>query len=160
MSTSHTSPGHGRRSRYGRYTGGPDPLAPPADLTEALDAVAEEVMAGYSPERALQEFLRRGGRGREGYDDLARRLAEKRRELLQQHNLGGTLQDVQKLLDDAVLAERGQLARDVMMDDTDRTFREMQLDNLSASTAAAVSRCSVCSRSPSGTRPSFCTRPK
>ena len=47
------------RSRYGRYAGGPDPLAPPVDLTEALDAVAEDVMAGYSPRRALQEYLRR-----------------------------------------------------------------------------------------------------
>ena len=94
-------------------------------------------MAGYSPERALQEHLRR-----EGYDDLARRVAEKRRELLQRHNLGGTLQEVQKLLDDAVLAERGQLARDVMMDDTDRALREMQLDNLPPSTAAAVNELS------------------
>lgn len=137
MSTSHTSPGGRRRSRYGRYTGGPDPLAPPADLSGALDAVAEEVMAGYSPEHALQEYLRR-----EGYDDLARRVAEKRRELLQRHNLGGTLQEVQKLLDDAVLAERGQLARDALMDDTDRTLREMQLGNLPTSTAAAVNELS------------------
>ena len=59
---------HHRSSRYGRYTGGPDPLAPPVDLAEALDAVAEEVMAGYSPRQALQEFLRRGGRDREGLD--------------------------------------------------------------------------------------------
>lgn len=127
-----------RRSRYGRYTGGPDPLAPPVDLAEALDAIAEEVMEGYSPEQALREFLRRGGHGREGYDDLAMRVAERRRELLQQHNLGGTLRDVKKLLDDAVLAERGQLARDVTMDDTDRDFRELQLNNLPVSTAAAV----------------------
>jgi uncharacterized protein with von Willebrand factor type A (vWA) domain len=131
-----------RRTRYGRYTGGPDPLAPPVDVTEALEAIAEEVMAGYSPERALREFLRHGSRGREGYDDLARRVAEKRREKLQRHNLGGTLQEVKKLLDDAVLAERGQLARDVTMDDTDRAFREMQLDNLPASTAAAVNELS------------------
>ncbi|RSZ65550.1 VWA domain-containing protein [Corynebacterium hylobatis] len=131
-----------RRTRYGRYTGGPDPLAPPVDVTEALEAIAEEVMAGYSPERALREFLRHGSRGREGYDDLARRIAEKRREKLQKHNLGGTLQEVKKLLDDAVLAERGQLARDVTMDDTDRAFREMQLDNLPASTAAAVNELS------------------
>lgn len=132
-----TNPGR-RRSRYSRYTGGPDPLAPPVDLTEALDAIAEEVMAGYSPEQALREFLRRGARGREGYDDLARRVAEKRRELLQQHNLGGTLQEVKKLLDEAVLAERKQLARDVTMEDTDRDFREMQMTNLPASPAAAV----------------------
>ena len=35
------------RSRYGRYDGGPDPLAPPVDLAEALDAIGEDVMAGY-----------------------------------------------------------------------------------------------------------------
>ena len=48
--------------RYTSYVDGPDPLAPPVDLTEALDAIGEDVMAGYSPERAMREFLRRGGR--------------------------------------------------------------------------------------------------
>lgn len=135
---SSTSRGGARRSHYGQYTGGPDPLAPPVDVSEALDAIAEEVMAGYSSEQALREHLRRGGRGREGYDDLARRAMEKRRELLQKHNLGATLQDVKKLLDDAVLEERKQLARDVTMDDTDRALREMQMNNLPTSTASAV----------------------
>lgn len=135
--------GSGRRpgahgARYGRYAGGPDPLAPPVDVAEALDAIAEDVMAGYSPERALREFLRRGGRGREGFDDLARRVAERRRDLLSRHNLDGTLRDVRELLDRAVLEERKQLARDAMMDDDDRVFREMRLDSLPASTAAAV----------------------
>ena len=95
-------------------------------------------MAGYSPERAMQEFLRRGGRDQQGLDDLARRVAEKRRELLQRHSLDGTLQEVRELLDRAVLDERKQLARDVDMDDADRAFREMRLDNLPPSTAAAV----------------------
>lgn len=124
-------------SRYRRYTGGPDPLAPPVDLSDALHAVARDVMEGYSPEQALQEYLRR-----EGYDDLLRQLAERRRELLERHNLTGTLTQVKKLLDDAVLAERGQLARDVMMDDTDRSLRELQMTNLPESTAAAVSELS------------------
>ena len=81
-------------SRYGRYDGGPDPLAPPVDLAEALDTIGQDVMAGYSPERAMQEFLRRGGRDQSGLDDLARRVAERRRELTQQHHLDGTLQEV------------------------------------------------------------------
>jgi len=132
----------GHRSRYGRYAGGPDPLAPPVDLAEALDAIGEDVMAGYSPERAMREFLRRGGRDQTGLDDLARRVAERRRELLQRHNLDGTLQEVRELLDHALLEERKQLARDVDMDDADRAFREMQLDNLPPSTAAAVSELS------------------
>lgn len=130
------------RSRYGRYDGGPDPLAPPVDIAEALDAIGEDVMAGYSPERAMREFLRRGGRDQSGLDDLARRVAERRRELLQRHNLDGTLQEVKELLDRALLEERKQLARDVDLDDADRAFREMQLENLPASPAAAVSELS------------------
>ncbi|SDD51087.1 vWA domain-containing protein [Nocardioides lianchengensis] len=127
-----------RQSRFKRYEGG-DPLAPPVDIAEALDAIGEDVMAGYSPERAMREFLRRGGRDQAGLDELARRVAEKRRELLQRHNLDGTLQEVKELLDRAVLEERKQLARDAMMDDADRAFREMQLENLPPSPAAAVS---------------------
>ena len=131
-----------RRSRYGRYAGGPDPLAPPVDLAEALDAIGEDVMAGYSPERAMREFLRRGGQNQRGLDDLARQVAAKRRELLQKHSLDGTLEEVRELLEQAVLKERGQLARDVQMDDGDRALRELQLDNLPTSTAAAVTELS------------------
>ncbi|MDT0213463.1 VWA domain-containing protein [Rothia sp. ARF10] len=125
-------------SRYRRYDGG-DPLAPPVDLAEALDAIGQDVMAGASPERAMREFLRRGSDGRPGLDDLARRLAERRRDILERHDLDGTMREVAQLLEKAVTAERGQLARDITMDDDDRAFREMQLDGLPASTAAAVS---------------------
>lgn len=128
-----------RRARYARYDGGPDPLAPPVDLAEALEHIGDDVMAGRSPERAMAEFLRRGGSDRRGLDELAREVARKRQELLSKHSLDGTLNEVRQLLDQAVLAERGQLARDVEMDDGDRAFRELQLDGLPASTAAAVS---------------------
>ncbi len=131
-----------RAARYGRFAGGPDPLAPPVDLAEALDAIGENVMAGYSPERAMREFLRRGGASQRGLDDLARQVAARKRELLSRHDLDGTLQEVRELLDRALLAERGQLARDVEMDDADRAFRELQLENLPPSTAAAVSELS------------------
>ena len=95
-------------------------------------------MAGYSPERAMREFLRRGGRDQAGLDELARRVAERRKELTRQNNLDGTLQEVKELLDRAVLAERKQLARDVDMDEGDRALAQMQLDNLPSSPAAAV----------------------
>lgn len=124
-------------SRFRRYDGG-DPLAPPVDLSEALDAIGQDVMAGYSPERAMREFLRRGGTDQAGLDELARRVAERRREILQRNNLDGTMREVRELLDKAVLAERGQLARDITMDDGDRAFRELVLDNLPTSTPAAV----------------------
>ena len=127
-----------RYQHYRKYTPGPDPLAPPPDLSKAVRAIADDVMFGYSAEQALREYLRRGAEGVEGYDELAARIAERRQELLQKGNLQGTLNEVRKLLDDAVLAERGQLARDVDMDDLDRSMREMTLENLPASPAAAV----------------------
>ncbi len=127
------------RTRYGRYDGGPDPLAPPVDLAQALEAIGEDVMAGRSPERAMREFLRRGANGRQGLDDLARRVAQRRQEILQRHNLDGTMQQVRELLDQAVLAERKQLARDL---DDDARFAEMRIGNLPPSPAAAVSELS------------------
>ncbi len=129
------------RTRFKRYEGG-DPLAAPVDLSEALDAIGESVMAGTSTERAMREFLRRGGRNQSGLDDLARRVAERRRDLLQRHNLDGTLQQVKELLDHAVLEERKQLARDAQMDDADRAFAEMRMENLPASPSAAVTELS------------------
>lgn len=127
----------GLRSRYGRYSGG-DPLAPPVDLAEALQEIGDDVMGGVSPERAMREFLRRGGRDQRGLDDLARQVSQRRRELLEKHALDGTLEQVRELLEKAVLAERGQLARDVEMDDADRAFREMRMESVPPSPAAAV----------------------
>lgn len=124
-------------SRYTRYSGG-DPLAPPVDLSEALAAIGEDVMAGTSPQRAMREFLRRGAKGRAGLDDLAARVARKRQQLVKQNRLDGTLQQVRDLLDKAVLEERKQLARDALMDGTERAFRELQLDELPPSAPAAV----------------------
>lgn len=127
------------RARYGRYDGGPDPLAPPVDLADALSAIGEDVMAGYSPEHAMQEYLRRGSRDQRGLDDLMRQVNEKRRELLSKNNLDGTMQQVKELLDKAVLEERKQLARDL---DDDARFAEMRIENLPNSPAAAVTELS------------------
>jgi uncharacterized protein with von Willebrand factor type A (vWA) domain len=124
-----------RRSRYGRYHEGPDPLAPPVDLREALDAIGEDVLEGASPRRALQEMLRRGTKNMRGLDDLAAQAAKRRRDLLKQNNLDGTLQEVRELLDKAVLEERKALARAL---DDDARFQEMQIGDLSPSTAQAV----------------------
>ncbi|WP_143965944.1 VWA domain-containing protein [Gordonia zhaorongruii] len=123
------------RSRYGRYAGGPDPLAPPVDLREALSEIGDDVMAGVSPERAMREFLRRGGQSMRGLDAMAQEANRRRRELLRDRNLDGTFDEVRRLLDSAVLSERKQLARDL---DDDARFAEMQIGSLPASTAQAV----------------------
>ena len=125
----------GGDSRYSAYTGGPDPLAPPVDLREALGQIGEDVMAGTSPRRALSELLRRGTPTMKGADRLAAEVNRRRRELLSRNNLDGTLQEIKKLLDEAVLAERKELARAL---DDDARFAEMQIESLSPSPAKAV----------------------
>lgn len=123
------------RSRYQRYTGGPDPLAPPVDLREALEEIGDDVMAGASPQRALREFLRRGTSDMRGLDKLREQVNRRRQELLKQRNLDGTFNEIRDLLDRAVLEERKQLARDL---DDDARFAEMQIGSLPPSTAQAV----------------------
>ena len=125
----------GHTSRYSRYSGGPDPLAPPIDLRDALEQIGQNVMEGSSPRRALSELLRRGTSDMRGTDQLAAEANRRRRDLLQRNNLDGTLADIKKLLDEAVLAERKELARAL---DDDARFGELQLDSLSPSPAKAV----------------------
>ena len=120
---------------YGPWHDGPDPLAPPVDLREALDALGRDVMEGYSPGSALEEMLRRGLRDTSGLDDITRRLWQRREEIQRRHSLDGTLQEVRRLLDEAVEAERTALFPDPS---DDARFAEARLDALPAGTAAAV----------------------
>ena len=70
--------------RYGPWDGGPDPLASPFDVAEAVDEIGDAVLAGRTPRDAIEELLRRGmaeraGRqGRRGLDEL-RRAVDRRR---------------------------------------------------------------------------------
>ncbi len=126
---------HAHDARYSGYTGGPDPLAPPVDLRDALEQIGQDVMEGTSPRRALAELLRRGNKNMKGADRLAAEVNRRRRELLSRNNLDGTLQEIKKLLDEAVLAERKELARAL---DDDARFAEMQIASLPPSPAKAV----------------------
>jgi uncharacterized protein with von Willebrand factor type A (vWA) domain len=123
------------RYAYGPYAGGPDPLAPPFDIRQAMDEIGRDVMEGSSPRQALQELMRRGMQGRRGLDDLTRDLWRRRRDLQRNNRLDGTLEQVRDLLRRAMEAERESLARE---DSDDARFREMQLDALPADTGGAV----------------------
>ncbi|MFF3571162.1 vWA domain-containing protein [Nocardia jiangxiensis] len=123
------------RYSYGPYHDGPDPLAPPLDLRDALDQIGREVMEGSSPRRALEELLRRGMRDMRGLDELTRQVWQRRADITRRNRLDGTLQEVRRLLDEALDAERRALFPDPS---DDARFAEAQLDALPPSTAAAV----------------------
>lgn len=126
---------HSRRYRYGAWTGGADPLAPPFDVRAAVDAVGEEVLSGGSLREALRDLLRRGTQGGRGLDDLEARARRMRTEAARRGRLDGSITRAQALLDQALAAEREQLAP---RDDDAAAFARAQLDALPRSTAQAV----------------------
>jgi uncharacterized protein with von Willebrand factor type A (vWA) domain len=131
---------HGRY-RYGPWQGGPDPLAPPYDVRQALDALGEEVLAGSSLREALREMLRRGlpdehgNLNRQGLEDLRARAQRMRREVARRGRLDGAVTRARAQLDQALAAEREALAE---RPDDDARFAEAQLDALPRSTPAAI----------------------
>ncbi|WP_456930555.1 VWA domain-containing protein [Geodermatophilus sp. SYSU D00079] len=125
----------GKGYRYGRWRGGPDPLAPPYDLGSAVDEIGDSVLGGSGVREALRELLRRGMDGRRGLDELRRSVRERLRQARTAGRMDGTLQEVRELLDRAVEAERRELFPDP--DDMAR-LKEAELDALPEDTAGAV----------------------
>ncbi|SNS48784.1 Uncharacterized protein, contains von Willebrand factor type A (vWA) domain [Geodermatophilus saharensis] len=128
-------PRPGRGYRYGRWRGGPDPLAPPYDLGSAVDEIGDSVLGGSGVREALRELLRRGMDGRRGLDELRRSVRERLRQARTAGRMDGTLQEVRELLDRALDAERRALFPDP--DDAAR-LAEAELDALPEDTAGAV----------------------
>ena len=121
--------------RYGPYDDGPDPLAAPFDVADAVDALGEDVLQGASPSQALRDLLRRGTGGLKGLDQLRREARRRQKQLRDQNRLDGTLEEVRALLDKAVGEERAALFPDP---DDDARLREQQLDELPDDAARAV----------------------
>ncbi|MFC4050323.1 hypothetical protein ACFOY4_11555 [Actinomadura syzygii] len=130
------------RYRYGAYEDGPDPLAPPYDVRDALDAMGDSVLDGTRPDDALRELLRRGlpgARDRRGLDDMLRQVRERRRALRDRGRLDGTLEEARALLDTAIGQERAELFPDPS---DDARLREAELDTLPSDTSQAIRRLS------------------
>lgn len=125
----------GHRYRYGAWNGGPDPLAPPYDVRAAVDEVGARVLAGGSLREALRELLRSGPQRGRGLDDLAARTRRMRREAMRRGDLDGAVTRARAQLDQALAAEREELAR---RDGDEARFAEAMLDSLPRSTARAV----------------------
>ncbi|TDD84891.1 hypothetical protein E1293_12230 [Actinomadura darangshiensis] len=130
------------RYRYGAYEDGPDPLAPPYDVRDALEAMGDSVLDGTRPDDALRELLRRGlpnAENRRGLDDMLRQVRERRRALRDRGRLDGTLEQARALLDTAIGQERAELFPDPS---DDARLREAELDTLPPDTSQAIRRLS------------------
>jgi uncharacterized protein with von Willebrand factor type A (vWA) domain len=121
--------------RYGPYDDGPDPLAAPFDVADALDRVGDDVMAGSSPAQALRDLLRRGAGELRGLDELRRQARRLARQTRERGRLDGTLDEVRALLDTAIGQERAALFPDP---DDEARLREDRLESLPAEASRAV----------------------
>ena len=128
------------RIRYGRWTGRQDPF--PADVSpdDVLDAMADDVLEGMSPDEALARLLQRGLRGRSGgvsgLAGLRRRVEQARRRELERMGLDGPLREIERRLGEIVDAERAGLD---LSDDPDMaTAHHGELDALPTDVAGRV----------------------
>jgi uncharacterized protein with von Willebrand factor type A (vWA) domain len=125
--------------RYGPYDDGPDPLASPYDVREALDEMGDEILDGGSPLDALRDLLRRGWGDRRGLDDLLRQVRDRQRGVRRSGRLDGMLEQARALLDTAIGQERAELFPDP---GDEARMREADLDTLPSDTAQAIQQLS------------------
>jgi uncharacterized protein with von Willebrand factor type A (vWA) domain len=121
--------------RYGPWHEGPDPLAPPYDIAQALDELGDAVLDGASTSDAFRDLLRQGAPGLRGLEDMLRRVREQRRAMRNKGRLDGTLEEARALLDKAIGQERAALFPDPS---DDARLRETELDTLPSDPARAI----------------------
>jgi len=124
-----------RRYRYGAWQGGPDPLAEPYDVATAVDALGDSVLAGESTSEALRRLMRAGAAGRRGLDALRDMVRDRLRQARTRGAMDGTLREVERLLDEALRAERQTLEYDPR---AEARMAESELESLPDDTAGAV----------------------
>jgi len=117
----------GRPSIYGRFHGGPDPLAPRVDAGAGVDEIGKRILAGESVRDALRDVLRSGSSDRRGLAEMARQLRERRKKLRESGRMDGLLSDLRSMLETAVDLERAALFPDPS---DDARFAEALLDAL------------------------------
>jgi uncharacterized protein with von Willebrand factor type A (vWA) domain len=124
------------RARFSRWDATQDPLGPDPDVGGALDDMADDLLSGSSPRRALRDLLRRGvPGGARGLDDLLRRLRARRHDLAGELDLSAPLREIARELDEVVRLEREALT---LLDTDEARTKEALLGALPDSPAATL----------------------
>ncbi|MBM4409271.1 MAG: VWA domain-containing protein [Chloroflexi bacterium] len=105
-----------RHARYRRWDG--SQTLPDLDADEIMAALADDLMSQGDLASALRRLMERGWQSGDptrpdmaGLEDLMRRLAQRRKELLERYGLGDALRDVRDELDSIVAQERAGVER-------------------------------------------------
>jgi len=101
------------------------------DADQLLSAMADDLLYDGDPWRALRRMMQQGARMPEGgrmpgLRDLLERLKRQRQERLQRYDLGSSLDDIKKKLDEVMLTERDRIKQ--TPDAHQRAGQEKKLD--------------------------------
>jgi len=124
------------RSRFSRWDGTQGFDDDEVEDSDLIDEIADDLLGGTGPQRALQRLMRRGIQGRmPGLDDLSRRMAEARRRWAEQTNVNSAVSEFATRLRSILDQEKAALKD---MDGEAARLKETQLDLLPSSTGAAL----------------------
>jgi uncharacterized protein with von Willebrand factor type A (vWA) domain len=123
--------------RYARWDG-----TQRLDLDDLLAELSDDILAESDLSTALARLLSRGMRGERGeqrfagLNELLRRMAKEREELLSQYQLGDVMADIRQELDDIVNTERRALERHIAGVARDAAKQDEQLRQMASDIAA------------------------
>ncbi len=112
---------------YGSFTGGPDPLAPLVDAGAGVDEMGERILQGQSVQDALRDLMRSGSKGRQGLEQMYRKIRDRYNKVRESAAMNGLLDELKEILAEAIDAERSALFPDPS---DDARFAEAVLDAL------------------------------
>lgn len=116
------------RVRYSAWTGTREPFPAGVSAQDVIDELSDDLLAGGDVSAALERLARRGLDGRNGLDDLRRRVADARAREMQRMGLDGPAQQLAEAL--APILERERTAVAAAPDDAVAQARAGELDDL------------------------------
>jgi len=115
--------------RYSRWDG--TQAFPDLDADDVLDEIADDVLGYGDLKSALQRLLQQGmrppdGARMPGLKDLLDKLRQQKQQRMQRYDLGSSLEDIAKKLDDVVKTERAGIERDLQGRERERRRQALE----------------------------------
>ena len=135
------------RYRYAFWDG--TQVLPALDADTVMSAIADDLLNHGDLEHALRSLMQRGIRSPErnmrGLTDFVRQLREERRKRLEQFNLGGVMEDIERQLKEIVTDERSSV--DNLRKQAADEQAQQQQNNTGGSGSTGRQRCIHAARS-------------
>ena len=126
--------------RYSRWDGSQN--VPDFDADDVLAQMSDDLLSDGDPWRAMRRLMQQGfqppeGRKMTGLKDLLEQLKRRRQQQLDRYNLGSSIDDIKKKLDEVIQTERAGVEKN-LPEGKERTRRERRLNGLPSDPAGRI----------------------